>query len=945
MRVLGPPRWVKSTRLDKTLSYQEKRAPMPPQPDNYGEVALVAGQLAMGAGRSAAALFGFDRRIPPIARPNMRPRAWPTVARTLLYVLLMVVSMSILPVFLTAQDPSSVTGRVQGTDGTALAGAKVALVNQETQAKKETITAEDGSFAFAQVAPGGYLLRVEAKGFEPHHASIQIGTEKPASLKIKLKLETVEEEVVVRPDTSDDRLSPESNTQSMKVDETFFSGLPLPVDYLLPFIDTFTSPGARGSEGTSIIVDGVDGGELDMPTSAIRTVKINRNPYSAEFQHPGAGRAEITTKHGHKRRYYGSVAFFARNSVFDARNALAQTKPDLNRRFVEGSLAGPLPRGHGNFFVAGDRLMDDQSAIVNALDTVALTGPANLNVPAPQRRDHVFARAQWSLTEMQTLSLNYTFTDHSSENNGVGALSLPEQGASAGRHTHRVQLIDSAAFSPQVHNEIILVFKDQTSRSGSPASAPEILVNGAFIGGPSQSFNEKQRRAFEAQDTATYIQGKHGFLVGATVRNEWSNMFEATNFGGTFEFSSLDQYRSVVQNHVGTPDLFQVNQGDPWLSYLVQQIAGFAQDTMRVLPNLSLTLGLRYDWQNALDTRKNLAPRLAFAFTPGKKKKTVVRGGAGIFYDNLPRSDIEDALLLDGVRVREIEISYPSYPDPFLGGQVTSPPPSITRVASVARSPYLIQASATVEEEIREGTWLSLDYSFLHGVHLFRLIDVNAPVPSAPALRPNPNFSNIAEVQSTAFLRGHALTLTFRGGLGKRFRGYGQYVFSKYTNDVSSSGAGTFLFPADNYDLRGEIGPADFDRRHGLNFAGIVQLPFGLRAGAILSVVSGAPFNVITGSDPFGDTSTRPPGVTRNTGRGPANVQFDVRATKAFNLKRGAGAERRSRRSMELSVDAFNVINYTNVTNIVGVVSSPLFGQADAAGPARTIQLSAKYSF
>src|SRR5438552_4798097 len=169
------------------------------------------------------------------------------------------------------QDGISLRGKVQGTGGTQLGGAKATLVNEETQAKQETITAEDGSFAFAQVAPGDYLLRVEAKGFEPYRASIQLGTDEPASLKIRLKLQTVEEELIVRPDTSDDRLSPESNTQSMKVDETFFSGLPLAVDYLLPFIETFTYPGARGSEGTSIVVDGIEGGELDMPTSAIRT--------------------------------------------------------------------------------------------------------------------------------------------------------------------------------------------------------------------------------------------------------------------------------------------------------------------------------------------------------------------------------------------------------------------------------------------------------------------------------------------------------------------------------------------------------------------------------------------------------------------------------------------------------------------------------------------------
>src|SRR5947208_541855 len=803
------------------------------------------------------------------------------------------------PLLLLADESGNITGKVVESGGGRLTGVKVTLVNQETNTKRETVTAEDGRFSFPDLTPGTYLLQIEAGGFEPYKTNIQVGTEKLNPLSIKLKLETVKEEVIVRADTSDDRLSPESNAQSIKVDETFFNGLPLDVDYLLPFIDTFTSAAAQGHEGTSIVVDGVEAAELDMPTSAIRSVKVNRNPYSAEFQHPGAARAEITTKHGHGHRYRGSVAFFERNSVFDARNAFADTRPDLNRRFVEGSLGGPLVGQNSYFFVSGDRLMNDKSAVVNALNTVALTGPININVPTPQRRDHLFARAHWSLTEIQTLSLNYAFTDHSSKNNGVGALTLPEQGTSAGRHTHRAQLIESAAFSPQLRNEVIFVFKDQTSRSGSPASGPEILVSGALVGGPSQIFDGKERRAFDVQDTATYIRGRHSFLFGATVRNEWSNIFEATNFGGTFAFNSLDQYRNVVQNHVGTPDLFQVNQGDPRVSYLEQQASGFAQDTMRVLPNLSLTFGLRYDWQNTLNNRRSLAPRLELAFAPGKRKRTVLRAGAGIFYDNLPRSATEDALLFDGVRVRAVDISYPSYPDPFLGGQLTSPAPSVMRVAPDAQSPYLIQTSAGVEEEIGKGTWLSLEYSFLHGVHLFRIRDVNAPLPSGSGVRPDPNFSNVEEVASTAFLRGHSLSLTFRGGLGKRFRGYAQYVFSKYTNDAPSNGPGSFLFPADNYDLQPEVGPADFDRRHRLNFAGTAQLPFGFRVGSMLSAASGAPFNITTGSDPNGDTITRPPGVTRNTGRGPKTAQRHLRVTKLFSLQRISAGERgRSRRNL-----------------------------------------------
>src|SRR5207247_6416620 len=165
--------------------------------------------------------------------------------------------------------------------------------------------------------------------------------------------------------------------------------------------------------------------------------------------HPGAARAEITTKHGHGHRYRSSIGLLARNSVFDARNAFADTRPDLNRRFLEGSLGGPLVGQNSYFFVAGDRLMNDESTVVNALNTVALTGPININVPTPQRRDHFFARTQWWLTEMQTLSLNYTFSDHSSKNNGVGALNRPNQGtATDGKHK-QVQYTKGEPCHPQ----------------------------------------------------------------------------------------------------------------------------------------------------------------------------------------------------------------------------------------------------------------------------------------------------------------------------------------------------------------------------------------------------------------------------------------------------------------------------------------------------------------
>src|SRR5947207_15826774 len=96
--------------------------------------------------------------------------------------------------------------------------------------KQEAVTAEDGRFSFTDLTPGTYLLQIETSGIEPYKANIQVGTEKLNPLKIKMKLETVEEEVIVRPNTSNNRVSATTNIQSTKVEETFFNRLPLDVD-------------------------------------------------------------------------------------------------------------------------------------------------------------------------------------------------------------------------------------------------------------------------------------------------------------------------------------------------------------------------------------------------------------------------------------------------------------------------------------------------------------------------------------------------------------------------------------------------------------------------------------------------------------------------------------------------------------------------------------------
>src|SRR5439155_11159602 len=243
-------------------------------------------------------------------------------------------------------------------------------------------------------------------------------------------------------------------------------------------------------------------------------------------------------------------------------------------------------------------------------------------------------------------------------------------------------------------NRLVFGVTQEVKHAGTEATAPAIVVNEAFSAGPSQSFTRDDTRGYDLQNTTTYYgRAGHVLLFGGRFRSDRMDAFDASNFGGTFEFASLSQFAASA------PLIFRVNRGNPNIAFSTYRANGFVQDEIRVKPPLTLTFGLRYDWQSTTADRKNFAPRFAFAFAP-KKHKTILRGGAGIFYDSLPRSATERSLRFDGVRLREVVISDPSFPDPFLSGQVVSPLPSIIRVSPDIRSPYLSQASVSIEQEL-----------------------------------------------------------------------------------------------------------------------------------------------------------------------------------------------------------------------------------------------------
>jgi hypothetical protein len=229
----------------------------------------------------------------------------------------------------------------------------------------------------------------------------------------------------------------------------------------------------------------------------------------------------------------------------------------------------------------------------------------------------------------------------------------------------------------------------------------------------------------------------------------------------------------------------------------------------------------------------------------------------------------------------------------------------------------------------------------VRGQKLYRTRNTNAPLPGSGVL-PDPSFIDIDQFESSGRCRSHSLTFSLQTTLRNRFDLLGQYTFSKSMDDAR----GMFSLPANNYDLRPEYGRSDYDRRHRFNLISICHLPWDFRAGTIVSMNSGIPYNITTGFDNNGDTvpNDRPLGISRNTGAGPgyASVDFHLskRITFAKNESKDGGARPAEKhasgrlsnlgegrreghgRWLEVGIDAFNVFNRVNFKNFVGVQTS-----------------------
>lgn len=339
-----------------------------------------------------------------------------------------VLSIVLLPSLLTAQTSSgvSVTGSVVDPHKAGVLGAKVLLSKTGASESRSSMADENGMFPFEDVAPGSYEIRVERDGFKVATTRVRVGTESPRPVTISLSLADVKQEITVGADIAQVSTNTSDNLDTVTMNRSALDNLPIFDQDYIATMSRFLDASSVGTSGVTLVVDGVEGSRAGVSASAIQEVRINQDPYSAEYPRPGKGRIEIITKPG-SSDFHGTFNFLFRDYHLNARDPFALERPPEQRRIYEGNLTGPIGRSkRTSFLISANREEEDSQSTVFAIGP---SGEIRQSVAAPQRNTELGGTLNREIGTDQLISIRGIYTDRTIRNQGVGGLTLPQAGS------------------------------------------------------------------------------------------------------------------------------------------------------------------------------------------------------------------------------------------------------------------------------------------------------------------------------------------------------------------------------------------------------------------------------------------------------------------------------------------------------------------------------------
>ncbi len=789
-----------------------------------------------------------------------------------------------------AQAPTTVlSGKVTDQTGAMIPQATVTVTSPD--GKQTATTNQEGSFEIHSLAPGSYTVSAVAKGFAAYSQDgVTLSAGQPQKVNLTLQIQTKPEKVEVQGDEGGTQLdvSASSNAGSLIIKGKDLEALSDDPDELQSELQALAGPSA-GPNGGQIYIDGFTGGQLP-PKSAIREIRVNQNPFSAQYDKLGYGRIEILTKPG-SDHYHGQFFFNDNNAVLNSRNPYVPTKPDYNSEMFNGNLGGPLGK-KASFFFDAERRNINEFAAINATDPNSNFNQLQDSIPNPRTRTNISPRLDYQISAGNTLTARYQLTHETNQNQGLTQFSLPEQAYNLNETEHTVQISDSQILSPKVVNETRFQFQREINHQLPFSSAPAVQVQGAFtVGGSTQGGVRSTQNNYELQNYTSISHGNHLIKFGSRLRGLNISNLSNPNFNGTFVFSpvfsngklvsnALTAYKNAAQGQcsqsgsASCPTQFSITTGSPLVEVNWVDAGLYAEDEWRLKPNVSLTYGLRFESQNDIHDHADFAPRLGIAWgigSDGKSApKTVVRGGFGMFYDRFGYNLVAQSERLNGVTQQSAIVQNPNFftvdPTQFPSfSQLSSTgSPTIYQISRSLRAPYTIQSAASIERQITKAATLSLTYLNSRGEHALYIRNINAP--DANGTRPQPQYGNqnVYQYDSEGIFRQNQLIANVRVTASKKVSLFGFYTLSYANSNAAGAGGGGGFFSngltssasflSDQNDPMADYGRAAFDVRHRAFVGGSLEVPYGFRLSPFIIINSGPPYNITTGQDNNGDS-------------------------------------------------------------------------------------------
>jgi hypothetical protein len=900
------------------------------------------------------------------------------LTRASVFSAVLVLAVATMPAFAQATG-GTLQGTVSDEQGAVMPGASVVITNIETGWTRDIVSDERGWYRVTALPPGEYELRVTLQGFSGYlRRGLTLTTGREVTVNVSLKVATLSETITVTAESP--LVETTRNALGATVARAELDSLPLAgrnFAGLTTLSAGITGVGGGGTTASgqtdrsnSYMVDGVSNDQVvtagqrgGFSLEAVREFAVMANQFSAEFGQASGAIVSVVTRSG-TNDLKGRVFAFHRDDALDAQDPFSKAqgsgKAPFSQQRYGGFLGGPIIRDQLHYFASYEGERQRETSVI----TSSLIPVDERETPNPSDGHQAFIKTDQRLTDRQSLSVRYRADKRTSEGNGIGGLNSRERGTNTESLVQDIVTNHTFVISGRALNE----FRFQFGRHSTWTNTEGWSTDGmAEINRPSvrlgKAYNQPQGRnenRTQILNNFSYTVGTHELKSGIDVSIIRAPTFFPRNRDGTFTFTTDLPFDAA--NFSTYPTQFTQSVSDPDVDLNEEIYAFFVQDSWRVRQNLTLNLGMRYDRETAFSTingvpddTNNFAPRLGFVWDPFNDGRTAIRGGIGMYIDQMFLNPPLNVVLAQ--RANDITIINPGYPDPFSRGTVQSATPSISVASTDMRTPEARSFSLGVKRELFAGFAVSADGVYSRGYNQFNNRDLN-PRDPATGQRPDPNYLRITqyETEGHAWYSALLMSVERRAASGPAFGA--SYTLAKSIRDVEG-----FLFLAqDQLNPAAEKGLASNDRRHQLVAHLTWRLPGDVQVAGLFSVRSGTPWNVTTGRDNnldteqndrpdlavpggdprdrntyFADFTNRVGNLGRNVNTGTAFYTLDTRVSKFFQL---------DRLRLEGFVEAFNITNRVNYGSPTGNLRSSSFGRPTGIqGSMRQVELGVRLDF